>query len=83
MGYLSIRNLPDRIERKIVQEAKRRHISKTEVVIELLDRGIRQSSQSKKKKSVREWAGRLSQKDLNLVLKASKEQRVIDPEIWS
>ena len=40
MGYLSIRNIPEHLEAKIVKEARRRHTTKTKVVIEALEQAL-------------------------------------------
>ena len=40
MGYLSIRNIPEHLEAKIVKAARRRHTTKTKVVIEALEQAL-------------------------------------------
>jgi hypothetical protein len=79
MGYLSIRNLPEHLERQITREARRRHTSKTVVVLEYLERGVRAA---RERPSLRGWAGRLNRRDLERILRTSRAHRVVDDELW-
>jgi hypothetical protein len=83
MAYLSIRNLPDHLERRITREARRRHITKTAVVLEYLERGARTAGSATRRASLRAWAGKLPRRDLERVLHTSRRHRVIDDELWS
>ncbi len=83
MGYLSIRNLPHRLDRQITQEARRRHTTKTAVVLEYLERGARVARSPQARPSLRAWGGKLARRDLDRVLHTSREHRVIDDELWS
>ncbi|MEO5719224.1 MAG: hypothetical protein ABIR29_11740 [Chthoniobacterales bacterium] len=40
MAYLSIRNLPAHLEKKVIAEARRRHTTKTAIVIECIEKAI-------------------------------------------
>lgn len=79
MAYLSIRNLPAHLEKRIVAEARRRHTTKTAIVIECLEKA---TAPVKEKPSLRDWAGKLSRRDFDAIDEASREQREIDPEMW-
>jgi hypothetical protein len=83
MPYLSIRNLPEHLERRITQEARRRHTTKTAVVLEYIERGARGARSRRPRPSLRSWAGKLARADLARVLQTSREHRPIDPELWS
>lgn len=74
MAYLSIRNLPARLEKRIVAEARRRHTTKTAIVIEYLEKAIASKGQEPGLPARREdeaptfsekWAGkfRLTKRD--------------------
>jgi hypothetical protein len=79
MPYLSIRNLPAHLERRIVAEARRRHTTKSAIVIECIEKA---TAPEKPKPSLRAWAGKLSRADYAAVVQASVDQRKIDPELW-
>ena len=83
MAYLSIRNLPEHLERRITQEARRRHTTKTAIVLEYLERGARAARLPADRPTLRSWSGKLSSRDLARVLRASRAHRVIDDELWS
>lgn len=79
MAYLSIRNLPAHLEKRIVAEARRRHTTKTAIVIECIEKA---TAPARKKPSLRAWAGKMSKADFAAVMEVSGEQRKIDPEAW-
>jgi len=81
MAYLSIRNLPEHLERRITQEARRRHTTKTAIVLEYLERGARAARLPADRPTLRSWSGKLSSRDLARVLRASWAHRVIDDEL--
>jgi hypothetical protein len=83
MAYLSIRNVPDHLEREIRQEARRRRTTKTAVVLEYLERGARRRRSTRARSSLRAWAGKLGRRDLERVLQTSRAHRVVDDELWS
>jgi len=83
MGHLSIRRLPQGLERQITREARRRHTTKTAVVLEYLEHGARAARGAHARPSLRAWAGKLSARDLERVLRASRAQRIVDDELWS
>lgn len=82
MGYLSVRNVPDRLERLIRSEARRRGTTKSAIVIEYLERGARDFPPPERP-SLREWAGKLHRQDLEAILETSTRHRSIDKELWS
>ena len=63
-------------------ETKRRHTTKTRIVIESLRLASKQLNSEKRRPSIRDWAGKLSQEDLEQVIETSNELRQIDNEIW-
>ena len=79
MPYLSIRNLPAHLEKRIVAEARRRHTTKSAIVIECIEKA---TAPAKKRPGLREWAGKLSRADFDAIEGVSREQRTIDPEMW-
>jgi len=79
MPYLSIRNLPAHLEKRIVAEARRRHTTKSAIVIECIEKA---TAPAKPKQSLRTWAGKLSRADYEALVQASFDQRGIDPELW-
>ena len=83
MAYLRIRTLPERLERQITHEARRRHTTKTAVVLEYLEQGARAARVPHARPSLRAWAGKLGRRDLERVLRASRAHRTIDNELWS
>lgn len=86
MSYLSIRNLPEHLERHIVKEARRLHKSKSAVVIDYLEAGVkaarRKNLQQERQAFIRDWAGHMKPKDAEAVLAASEASRTIDREMW-
>jgi hypothetical protein len=83
MAYLSIRNVPEHLERRITQEARRRHTTKTAVVLEYLERGARAARSRRARPSLRTWAGKLARADLTRLLQTSREHRIVEPDLWS
>ena len=83
MAYLSVRNVPEPLEQQIKQEARRRHTTKTAVVLEYLERGARAARAPRARPSLRRWAGKLARRDLERVLQTSREHRIVDDELWS
>jgi hypothetical protein len=77
--YLSIRNLPAHLEKRIVAEARRRHTTKSAIVIECIEKA---TAPAKSKQSLRTWAGKLSRSDYEALVRTSSEQRKVDPELW-
>ena len=83
MAYLSIRNVPEHLERRISREARRRHTTKTAIVLEYLERGARTARSARARPNLRAWAGKLARADLARVLQTGREHRVVDPELWT
>jgi hypothetical protein len=77
--YLSIRNLPAHLEKRIVAEARRRHTTKSAIVIECIEKA---TAPAKPKPSLRAWAGKLSRADYDALVQVSSDQRKVDPELW-
>jgi len=80
MAYLSIRNLPAHLEKKVIAEARRRHTTKTAIVIECIDKAMAAPGA---KPSLRARAGKLSKADHDALLASSAEQRSSFSERWS
>jgi hypothetical protein len=81
-GYLSLRSLPQALERKIVSDAKRRHMTKTHVVIEALEKSFGTGARDKRRSAVRRLAGFLSKAEARRLADFVSQSRKIESEIW-
>ncbi|QQR79489.1 MAG: hypothetical protein IPJ69_08985 [Deltaproteobacteria bacterium] len=82
MSYLSIRSLPQDIERALKAEAKQCGKSKSQIVIEALAEKFGLHSKAQKKKRLRAFSGKLSQEDFESLQKAVEDFETIDPSLW-
>jgi hypothetical protein len=84
MGYLSIRNMPEHLEAKIVKAARRRHTTKTKVVIEALEQALAPAKKNgrSQRPSLGEFAENYPKdaaEELHSIVMGMKQ---IDSEMW-
>lgn len=82
MSFLSIRKLPRDLEKALLQEAKRRKTTKTEIVLKALEDQFGLESHEKKRKKVRQFFGRMTQRQYESFKKATEGFSEIEEDLW-
>ncbi len=84
MANLSIRNIPPDLEEEIVKQAKKQHVTKTQVVLTAL-RQIFNLIDSEQiiRRDIRSFFGKMSLKEYKEFKKRTKEFSKIDTDMWT
>ncbi len=82
MSQLSLRKLPVEIEKFITTESHRRHITKTQVVIEALRKVIHEPALTEKKRDIRGFFGKMSQREYQAFRRKTQAFEKIEKELW-
>ena len=83
-GYLSVRSVPKRLETRLVAEARRRRVSKSQLVIEALDRHLAPAAARPVRLDPAEFFARhrMTPADLAALDASVMAQRRIEPALW-
>ncbi len=83
-GYLSVRSVPKRLESRLVAEARRRRVSKSQLVIEALDRHLAPAAGRPARPDPAQFFAkhRMTSADLAVLDASMAAQRPIDPALW-
>ena len=82
IGYLSVRSVPPHLERKLIAESRKRHLSKSRVAIEALEEGLSRPKTEKSRRRIRQLAGFFSRDEVKQLERQLASQRTIEPEPW-
>ncbi len=83
MAHLSIRKLPPEIENAIQQEAKKRNVTKTLVVLDILRESFHLNGASPKvNRDIRSFFGKMSRQDYSDFQKTTRDFSEIDKDLW-
>ena len=82
MSVLSIRNLPVDVEAALVKEAKRRRATKTQIVIEALQRVFGLGAEAKRRKKIREFFGKMTREEYRSFQEVTHDFSQPDEDIW-
>ncbi len=82
MSYLSIHSLPPKLETVIVREAKRRHVTKTQIVIQALEQAFKLDSKTGRTRDVHSFFGKMTRAEFNRFRQVTRPFSQIDPELW-
>ena len=83
-GYLSVRSVPKRLESRLLAEARRRRVSKSQLVIEALDRHLAPAAAQPARPDPVEFFARhrMTRSDLAALDASVAAQRQIEPALW-
>ena len=83
-GYLSVRSVPKRLESRLLAEARRRRVSKSQLVIEALDRHLAPAAARPVRPDPVAFFARhrLTRSDLAALDASVAAQRRIEPALW-
>lgn len=82
MSSLSIRKLPRKVEKALVREAKKEGKTKTEIVLEALEKRFGLSHESRRREKIRQFFGKMSPEDLKKFQEAIRPFSEIEKELW-
>jgi hypothetical protein len=82
MSQITLRDLPEPVEREIRREARRRGSSLNKVIISLLQKGLGMSSELEKKRDLANLAGTWDKDALAEFQDATSIFETIDAENW-
>lgn len=82
MSQITLRNLPESVERAIRKRAKERHISLNQSATELLEQALGTDKERPKYRALRDLAGTWNDTEADAFDQRIEELRSIDPEIW-
>lgn len=82
MSTLSIRKLPKEIEKAIVNEAKKRGKTRTDIVIEALQKKYHLEPLREKRQALHQFFGKMTSREYREFLSATQPLREIDGEMW-
>lgn len=83
MSQITLRNLPDPIEREIRQNARDLKISLNRAILELLQKALGMEEGKTKKRDLSPFVGTWSSAQVEEFARNTKAFSKIDPEIWS
>ncbi|MDA3948398.1 MAG: Arc family DNA-binding protein [Spirochaeta sp.] len=82
MSQITIRDLPEEVERAIRERARERHTSLNRVVTDLVEEALGFSQNRAKRRDLSELAGTWSATEADSFDTRVESMRTIDPEIW-
>ncbi|MFP4409462.1 MAG: FitA-like ribbon-helix-helix domain-containing protein [Spirochaetaceae bacterium] len=82
MSQITLRNLPESVERAIRRRAEERHISLNQSATELLQQALGTNEEGAKYRNLRDLAGTWEEREADDFDRNVEELRSIDPEIW-
>lgn len=82
MRHMTIRNLPDEVSAALEQEKKRRGLSLTRTVIELLRQSLGLGAVAHRSNGLAEFAGTWSEEEHAAFEQAVASTEQIDEELW-
>ena len=82
MSQITLRNLPEHVERAIRKRAEEKHISLNQSATELLQQALGTSEDGPRHRNLRDLAGTWNNTEADVFDRRVKELRSIDPEIW-
>ncbi len=82
MSQITLRDLPEPVEKEIRKEAKRRGSSLNRVIISLLEKGLGMSPDQEKKRDLAALAGTWNEAELAAFREATSLFDAIDAENW-
>ena len=82
MSRITLRNLPEHVERAIRKRAKEKQISLNQSATELLQQALGTSEDEPRHRNLRDLAGTWNNTEADVFDRRVKELRSIDPEIW-
>jgi len=80
---MTLRRIPDSLEKALRNRAKESGLSLNKVSIELLEQALGVDSRKNKKRDLSEFSGMWTQDDLKEFEQNTQGFNSIDPEIWS
>ncbi|MBL7686269.1 MAG: hypothetical protein JNK65_09600 [Deltaproteobacteria bacterium] len=82
MSSLSIRHLPEEIEKALIREAKRLKTTKTEIVLHALKEKFHLTTSLQKQKKIRNFFGKMNSKQFESFRKATHPFSKIEKDLW-
>ena len=82
MSQITLRNLPESVERAIRKRAEEKHISLNQSATELLQQALGTNEERPRHRNLRDLAGTWNDTEADVFDRRVKELRSIDPEIW-
>ena len=82
MSQITLRDLPEPVEKEIRKEAKRRKSSLNKVIISLLEKGLGMHPGMEKKRDLAGLAGTWNQEEAAAFREATSPFETIDAENW-
>ena len=82
MSQITLRNLPEHVERAIRKRAKEKQISLNQSATELLPQALGTSEDGARYRNLRDLAGTWNDTEADAFDRRVEELRSIDPEIW-
>lgn len=82
MSQITLRNLPESVDRAIRKRAQEKHISLNQSATELLQQALGSNEQRPRYRNLRDLAGTWNDSEAEAFNRSVEELRSIDPEIW-
>ena len=82
MSQITLRNLPDPVERAIRRRAREKRISLNQSATELLQQALGTSGDVARHRNLRDLAGTWNDTEADAFDRRVEELRSIDPEVW-
>lgn len=82
MSTLSIRKIPEEIEKALIREAKKTNKTKTDIVIEALRQKFHMEPKSVRRQSLRAFFGKMTKKEYDKFKTVTQPFGEIDREMW-
>ena len=83
MSSLSIRKLPQDIEKSLVREAKIRGSTKTELVLLALKQRYHLGDHAERKRNIRQFFGKMTQSEYQSFQKVTRDFSKVEEDLWS
>lgn len=82
MSSLSIRSLPQDVEKALARELKKSGKNKSQIVIAALEEFFRLKPQKDRSQRIRKFFGKMSAKEFAAIQKATQDFETIDESLW-
>jgi hypothetical protein len=82
MSQITLRQLPENLEKQIRSLSKKNNTSINKIIIQLLKKSLGHDADAEKKRSLRDLSGRWNPKELEEFERNTREFEKIDREIW-